>query len=371
MGHARNARKDRSQKSHVRRLGLVEDRKSDTRKSDARKDRSQESHVRRLGLVEDRKNEPKLCSHAVKQMALRAGFDLVGIAKPEAIASTRLDSWLGNGFGAGMTWMEASRDARLNPRRLLPTARSIIVLAVNYFHPGSNELAGGGRISRYAWGRDYHRVLGARLRSLRRLLEGELPSIRSFHGVDAIPMMEKVWAQRAGLGWIGKSGNLVTRRYGSWVFLATMMVDEEVEPDEPHPDHCGSCERCIEACPTGAIVSPGVVDSRRCVSYNTIENKEKCPDGVAERSDRWLFGCDACQDACPWSRRFARFSREPDFAPRKELMSISTSEIAALDEIAFDGLTRGSPLRRAGLERLRHNARLALRLARGKDGGGP
>ncbi len=306
----------------------------------------------------------------VKRLALQAGFDLVGIAAAEPIDPTCLDLWLRRGFHAGMRWMAETRDARVNPRALLPSARSVIVLAVNYYHPGSNQLPGGGKISRYAWGRDYHKVLSTRLRGLRRALSLELPGMRTFGGVDSVPIMEKVWAQRAGLGWIGKNGNLVTRRYGSWVFLATLIVDEELAPDEPHPDHCGSCERCFKACPTGAIVSSRVIDSRRCVSHNTIESTEAWADDVAERSDGWVFGCDACQLSCPWSARFAKTSRDTDFAPRKTLMSISLADLAGLSEHAFDELTRGSPLRRAGRRRLSRSARLAARLVGAAKGAG-
>lgn len=301
-------------------------------------------------------------------MALEAGFDLVGIARAERVDASRLDRWLDCGHHADMEWMRRGREARLDPCVLVPSARSVVSLAVNYFHPGSTKILGGGRLSRHAWGRDYHKVLGGRLRALRRSLLQEVPDMECFGGVDGVPIMEKLWAERSGLGWIGKSGNLITRRFGSWVFLATLILDVEMEPDEPATDHCGSCRRCIDACPTGAVVSFRTVDAKKCLSFNTIENRTQWPASIADRSGGWIYGCDVCQEACPWSQRFARVSSEKDFAPREGLMSLSVADLAGLSEIDFDGLTRGSSLRRAGLKRIRANAGVARRIARGEGG---
>jgi epoxyqueuosine reductase len=303
----------------------------------------------------------------VKALARDAGFDLVGIARATPLDPAALDAWLEAGFNGAMGWMASGRDARVDPRALLPSARSVVALAVNYYRPGETTLPGGGRISRYAWGRDYHKVLGGRLRALRRALGGAFPGARSWGGVDAVPIMEKAWAQRAGLGWIGKNGNLITRRYGSWVFLATLLVDLDLDPDPPHADHCGSCAACLPACPTGAIVSPGVVDSKRCLSYHTIEHRDRWPDGIAERSEGWMYGCDTCQDVCPWSAKFAVDCGEPDFAPRPAVMERPLSEWIRLDAEGFDRITRGSPMRRAGEVGLVRSAVAASPHAPGED----
>ena len=221
---------------------------------------------------------------------------------------------------------------------LLPEVRSVVALAANYWHPGDTRLPGGGRVSRYAWGRDYHKELGGRLSRLRRRLAVEYPGLKHWGGTDRVPIQEKVWAERAGLGWIGKSGNLVTRRFGTWVFLAALLVDLELEPDAPHADHCGSCTACLDACPTGAIVSPGVVDARRCLSYHSIEHREAWPDEVAERAGGWMYGCDVCQDVCPWSVKFAEPGRLAAFAPRPE---VTTQRLAGSIRPRGRGVTDG------------------------------
>ena len=247
-----------------------------------------------------------------------------------------------------MAWMAEGRDARVDPAVLLPQARSVLSMAANYWHPGDTGLPGGGRVSRYAWGRDYHKELGGRLSRLRRRLAAAFPGLGHWGGTDAVPIMEKVWAERAGLGWIGKSGNLVTRRFGTWVLLATLLVDLELEPDAPHADHCGSCSACLEACPTGALVSPGVVDARRCLSYHSIEHRDAWPAKVAARASAWMYGCDVCQDVCPWSVKFAEPGRLGAFAPRPPVMTRRLADWIRLDAEAWSEATAGSALRRPG-----------------------
>lgn len=293
----------------------------------------------------------------VRSLGLSAGFDLVGFARAEALDPAPLRRWLDAGHHASMGWLESSAEVRCDPRLLLPGARSVIALAVNYYRPGSTELPGGGRISRYAWGRDYHKVVGGKLRALRRGLMAGFPGIQLWGGVDAVPIAEKVWAERAGLGWIAKNGNLITRAFGSWVFLATLITDLELSPDAPHPERCGSCELCLPACPTAAIVSPGVIDSRRCLSFHTIEHRDPWPDWLAADPKDWLFGCDACQDVCPWSKKFAVESTVDDFAPRATLMERSLESFGALDEASYESITEGTALRRAGREGLRRTIR--------------
>ncbi len=259
-----------------------------------------------------------------------------------------------------MAYMARGRGARLDPRQLLPGVRSVIALAINYYRPGETRLPDGARISRYAWGRDYHKVLGGRLRRLRRALERHFPEAQHWGGVDAVPILEKYWAQKAGLGWVGKNGNLITRRFGSWVFLATLLTTLELEPDPPHADFCGSCEACLPACPTSAIRPDRSVDARRCLSYHTIEHADPWPEDIVEHSEGWIFGCDLCQDVCPWSRKFAEPTEIEDFAPRPEVMATPARTWADLSPEAFDRLTRGTALRRPGREGLARSARYAL-----------
>ncbi len=298
----------------------------------------------------------------MRRLAREAGFHLVGFARAHRIDPTFYDAWLARGDAAGMTYMVRGRDARLDPARLLPGVRSVIALAVNYYHPGDTRLPDGPRISRYAWGRDYHKVLGGRLKRLRRRLEADFPDARHFGGVDAVPILEKYWAQKAGLGWVGKNGNLITRRYGSWVFLATLLTTLDLEPDPPHADYCGSCEACRPACPTDAIRSDRSVDARRCLSYHTIEHRDPWPEEIAGRSEGWLFGCDACQDVCPWSVKFKVVSDVADFAPRPAVMETPARVWAELSEEAWDRKTRGTALRRPGRVGLARNARYAGRV---------
>ncbi len=299
-------------------------------------------------------------SRNVKKLARAAGFDLVGIAKAEALDPTPLDRWLEGNLQADMEWISGSRSVRINPTVIAPWAKTVVSLAVNYYHPGSTILPGGGRISRFAWGRDYHKVLGTKLRSLRRGLREEYPHCRSWGGVDAVPIMQKVWAHLGGLGWIGKNGLLLTKEFGSWVFLATLLLDIELEPDSPTENLCGDCRRCIDSCPTEAIEEPGVVDAGRCLSYCTVEHKGELPAVVDLGAHHWLFGCDECQDACPWSQKRATPSKELDFKPRKDIMQRNAEEWTMSIE-DFDKLTRGSSLRRAGRDGMVRNARAILR----------
>ncbi|MDF1563316.1 MAG: tRNA epoxyqueuosine(34) reductase QueG [Deltaproteobacteria bacterium] len=306
----------------------------------------------------------------IRALCHEAGFDLVGFARAEALDPAPLRAWLAAGHHASMDWLARSEAVRCDPRLLLPGARSVIALAVNYHQPGSTELPGGGRISRYAWGRDYHKVLGGRLRRLRRALAEAVPGIALWGGVDAVPIAEKVWAERAGIGWIGKHGNLITTAFGSWVFLATLVTDLELPPDAPHPERCGRCEDCLPACPTAAIVAPGVIDARRCLSFHTIEHREPWPAWLAEAPGEWLFGCDACQDVCPWNEKHATRSSVEDFAPRAAIMGRSLEAWRDLDEAGYASASEGSALRRAGREGLRRSARALLAHHRSGEGEG-
>ncbi|MHC4849277.1 MAG: tRNA epoxyqueuosine(34) reductase QueG [Planctomycetota bacterium] len=243
-------------------------------------------------------------SALIKLAAIESGFDLCGIAVAEPGGEdAHLAAWLGHGYHGDMKYMERRRDVR----ELLDGCRSVIALAVNYHV--DHQHGDGPRVSRYAWGEDYHRILGRKLEQLRERLERLLPddSFRSY--CDTGPIMEKAWAQRAGIGWIGKNGCLISQRFGSWVFLAVVLTTAQLEPDAPHADRCGSCERCLSACPTDAFVSPGVIDARKCIPYLTIEQWRP----IEAKIEPWVFGCDACQEVCPWN---SKAKAQAEFGPR-------------------------------------------------------
>lgn len=300
-------------------------------------------------------------SPSVHRMALDLGFDAVGVAEAGALPETvRFDRWLANGCAADMHWIEASAEKRRDVRRVLPQAESVIVLARSYHHPRPQPPATGtrGRVSSYAWGRDYHKVLAGLLRKLVRRLDAQWPGHRWYWTVDSGPVQERAWAAQAGVGWIGKNSLVLTRTFGSWIFLSAVLTTLRLPPDPPARDLCGHCRRCIDACPTAAIVSPGEVDSRRCIAYHTIENRGEIPAGLARGFGDWIFGCDICQEVCPWNRAVPT-SNEPDFAPRHEHAWPELDAVATMEPSTFDTEFRGTPIRRAKLSGLQRNARIA------------
>src|SRR5918911_1021130 len=279
----------------------------------------------------------RILSAKIRERARLEGFEKVGItpAAPLADERARLDEWLARGFQGAMAWMERDPARRTDPRELLPGARSVVAVALNYYTPHAHAPdPAAGKISRYAWGDDYHDVLGERLRALLAYVKEECPEAEGKICVDAQPSMDKAWAVRAGLGWIGKHTNRSTREYGSWVFLGELILNVELEYDtERVEDHCGTCQLCIESCPTGAIVEPYVVDSNRCISHATIELRapSEIPTEVAARMDGWLYGCDVCQDVCPWNR-FEQPTDETRFEPRAGETSAPLAQILALTD---------------------------------------
>jgi epoxyqueuosine reductase len=305
--------------------------------------------------------DPQTLSATLKQAARQLGFDQVGIASlssPPHLAS--LQEWLAAGYQADMNWMDNPK--RQDPRRVLEGVRSLICVAMNYYtpHPHSPDLT-CARISRYAWGRDYHRVLGSRLKAFCRWLSTGVPESQSRWYVDTGPVMEKPWAQQAGLGWIGKNSLLLTREWGSWVFLGVVLTTLDLAPDHPHTNHCGTCSRCLQACPTQAIVAEGVVDARLCLAYQTLENPAaEIPPSIETQMQSWVAGCDICQDVCPWNRRFATPTELEDFQPYAWNQTPSLGELASLSSSEFDHRFRASALRRVKVHRLRRNARAAL-----------
>jgi epoxyqueuosine reductase len=297
-------------------------------------------------------------SEKIKSHAFELGFNKVGIARAEqlSIEGARLFQWLDAGYQGEMAWMERWRDKRVDPSQLLPNAKSVIAVALNYFTP--HEHSDEGKISRYAWGDDYHEILKAKLYALADFIKTELPNASTKVCVDTAPMMDKVWAVRAGLGWIGKSSNLITTDHGSWIFLGEIILDAELDYDtDTVADHCGTCTACIDACPTDAIVEPYVVDSRKCISYATIELRDdNLPAEIASNLDGWIYGCDICQDVCPWNR-FEKPATESRFEPRHGETSLDLDAVAEMTQPEFSERFRRSAMKRSKLSGLRRNAK--------------
>lgn len=312
----------------------------------------------------DKTESAALRSRKIRDRALAEGFHKVGIVRAGALDAEheRLHEWLRRGFQGEMRWMERDPLQRADPRLLFAEARSIVVVALNYYTPHEHtDAPGTGKISRYAWGDDYHDVVGSRLKSLLAWIKSEWPESEGKACVDIQPMMDKAWAARAGLGWIGKHTNLITREYGSWVFLGELLLNLELEEDtEPVEDHCGTCTLCIEACPTNAITEAYVVDSNKCISHATIELRApELPPDVADNLDGWLYGCDICQDVCPWNR-FEQETDEERFAPRDGNVMPQLSEILELTPEAYASRFRRSAIKRAKLTGLQRNARALI-----------
>ena len=298
----------------------------------------------------------------LKSQALALGFHKVGIVRAEELSAERgqLKEWLRRGLNAEMSWLVRDPDQRADPRRLFPEARSVLVVALNYYTPHLHSDS-PGKVSRYAWGDDYHEVLGDKLQELLAWVQGQWPDAKGKVCVDIQPMMDKAWAARAGLGWIGKHTNLITREYGSWVFLGELLLDLELDYDtERVEDHCGTCTLCIDACPTTAIVEPYVLDSRLCISHATIESRAPLlPDEVAPKLEGWIYGCDICQDVCPWNQ-MTPVTNESRFEPRAENVNASPSDILELTPEAYAARFRRSAMKRAKLDGLKRNARALI-----------
>jgi epoxyqueuosine reductase len=301
-----------------------------------------------------------LTASAVKQHASKVGFDLCGIATAARHPKlARLAQWHAAGEAGEMAYLADVRGERADPRVVLPTARSVISLAVVYntAQPLSTRAAGHGRvaIARYAWGEDYHDVLRRRLRDLLQWMRDEAgPGLEALSCVDDGPVQERVFAERAGLGWIGKNTCLINPRLGSWLFLAEILTNADLERDAPGVDQCGSCTRCLDACPTGALVEPYRLDARRCLSYFTIEVRGTVPDEWRPAIREQVFGCDICQDVCPWNTRTPE-SADPAWQARPGLAFPRLMDLCRLTDEAWRGLLVGSALRRAGLARLRRS----------------
>lgn len=299
----------------------------------------------------------------IKVHAYALGFHLVGIAAvhvDQTENQQRLQAWLNQGFQADMAWM--ANPKRQDIQQCLPGVQSVIAVALNYYtsvqHRDDPAIA---KISRYGWGRDYHKVLSRRLKALCQWLAAAYPDHQHRFYVDTGPIQDKVWAERAGLGWIAKNSNLITREYGSWVFLGEILTTLPLQSDRPHTKHCGTCTRCIEACPTQAIAAPFTVDANRCIAYHTIENRaETLPEPIQKNLNNWVAGCDICQDVCPWNQRFAQPTDIADFQPYPDNIAPPLTELAALTEAQWEQRFTGSALRRIKPWMWRRNAQANL-----------
>jgi epoxyqueuosine reductase len=303
-------------------------------------------------------------TQALLERAREEGFDAAGIAaaRPLPRDARALESWLARGFHAAMRWLARDAARRADPRELLPGCRSVVSLAMNYGPELSSPgpAAGRAKVALYARRRDYHRVLGAKARRLAAWLE-EASGCPARAFVDTGPVLERAWAEASGLGWIGKNANLLTRTHGSWLLLGEILSAASLEPTPgPHDDFCGTCTACLDACPTGAIVEPGVVDSSRCVSYWTIEHRGAIPEAIRSGIGDWLFGCDDCQTVCPWNVSFARSAAGGPLGARDDLDGLDPEEVLGMDEHAFRARFSGTPLMRARWDGMRRNASVVL-----------
>ncbi|HEU4507759.1 MAG TPA: tRNA epoxyqueuosine(34) reductase QueG [Pyrinomonadaceae bacterium] len=297
----------------------------------------------------------------IKERALYEGFNKVGIAGASSLASEgrRLREWLARGYHGEMGWMARDVHKRIDPREIFPDARSVVVVALNYYTPHQHQQnPATGKVSRYAWGDDYHDVVKAKLTSLLAWIREQEPLAEGKVCVDIQPTMDKAWAVRAGLGWLGKHSNVITPEHGSWVFIGELLLNLELECEtELIEDHCGTCTLCIDACPTAAITEPYVVDSNKCISYATIELRApELPAEVEKNLSGWLYGCDICQDVCPWNR-FEQPTAEERFAPREGNVNAELDEILELTPETYAARFRGSAMKRAKLPVLQRNAR--------------
>ncbi len=296
-------------------------------------------------------------TNVIKLTAQSCGFDICGIAKATKLDAdaARLEQWLNKGMHGSMHYMERNFDMRVDPTLLVPGAKSVITLLKNYY-PGQHQQTGIPKISKYAYGNDYHEVIRTSLNNFLQLIRKKLGDIDGRGFVDSAPVLERSWAKQSGLGWIAKNGNLINKKNGSFFFIATLITDLELEYDNPMvQDFCGCCTRCIDACPTDAILPDKVVDGSRCISYFTIELKKALIDeNMRGKFDNWMFGCDTCQDVCPWNR-FSKPHDEPLFEPIPAILNLSNSNWQEMTEEAFKSIFKNSPLKRSKYAGIRRN----------------
>ncbi len=295
----------------------------------------------------------------IKQTAQQLGFDYCGIAKAELLSddAKRLEQWLAKSMNGTMDYMANHFDLRIDPTKLLPGAKSVITLLKNYF-PSEKQTIGSPKISKYAYGKDYHEVIRKQLKVFLQEINQQIGAVEGRGFVDSAPVLERSWAIKSGLGWIGKNGNLINKQQGSFFFIATLIVDLELHYDDAYAkDFCGSCTKCIDACPTEAILPNKVVNGSKCISYFTIELKEQLiPNNMHGKFDDWMFGCDTCQDVCPWNR-FSKPNKEEAFTPLNEVLTYKASDWEMLTEESFKEIFRHSPIKRTKYAGIKRNLR--------------
>ena len=294
-------------------------------------------------------------SKLIKDEAKRLGFLSCGISKADFLAeeAPRLEKWLQKNMNGEMSYMENHFDKRLDPRLLVEGSKSVISLLLNYY-PDKEQVSDSYKISKYAYGQDYHHVIKLKLRQLQEFISEEIGEVNGRAFVDSAPVMDKAWAAKSGLGWIGKNSNLLTQQVGSFYFIAELIVDLELEYDTPVTDHCGTCTACLDACPTQAITEPYVVDGSKCISYFTIELKDSIPTEFSGKFEDWMFGCDICQDVCPWNK-FSKSHSEPLFDPQPELLSMTKKDWEEITEEVFKKVFQKSAVKRTKFTGLTRN----------------
>ncbi|MGM0589001.1 MAG: tRNA epoxyqueuosine(34) reductase QueG [Bacteroidota bacterium] len=295
----------------------------------------------------------------IRNEALRLGFDACGFSRAQRLEQEerRLEEWLQQDRHGTMQWMENHFDKRVDPTKLVPGSKSVVSVIGSYHHPSHEQhiqRSGNPKISKYALGRDYHKVFKNRLKHLFYFAQEQFGDVQGRFFVDSAPVLDRVWAQRAGLGWIGKNSLMLNKSHGSWFFIGELISDLEFEYDTPTTDHCGSCTRCIDACPTDAIYEPYRVDSTKCISYLTIELKDQIPDQFKEDMGEWIYGCDICQDVCPWNQK-AAFGGFEDLFPRERVTNRPLNFWEQLTEDQFNDIFEGSAVRRAKYDGLKRN----------------
>jgi epoxyqueuosine reductase len=291
----------------------------------------------------------------IKEEAKRLGFLSCGISKAGFLEeeAPRLENWLNKNQNGKMSYMENHFDKRLDPTKLVDDAKSVVSLLLNYY-PDKQQVEDSFKISKYAYGQDYHSVIKEKLNELLASIQDNIGAVSGRCFVDSAPVLDKAWAAKSGLGWIGKNGNLLTQKVGSFYFIAELIIDLELDYDYATTNHCGTCTACIDACPTEAIVSPYIVDGSKCISYFTIELKENIPQEMKGKFDNWAFGCDICQDVCPWNK-FSKPHSEPLFNPNPEILSMSKKDWLEITEETFNVVFKNSPLKRTKFEGMQRN----------------
>ncbi len=298
---------------------------------------------------------PSENSAIIKEAASQCGFSFCGISKAAFLEehAPKLEQWLKSGYHGEMKYLENHFDMRLDPRKLVPGAKTVVSLMYNYY-PELRQNEDAPKIAKYAYGEDYHKVLKIKCRELMALLEPRLGKIEGRAFTDSAPVMERAWAEKSGLGWIGRHGLLINKQQGSFFFLAELVIDLECEPDGPATDHCGTCTRCVDACPTEAILPDKTLNASKCISYLTIELRDQIPAEFSSKMQDWMFGCDICQDVCPWNR-FSKPHKEPVFQPKDEVLSYSTSQWEEISEDVFGKLFEKSAIKRTKYNGLKRN----------------